>query len=198
MPSPWLILATLAGGTIAARIVQRDHCYLDRDIDEDHEAYAPAPASRPPDVPAGAAVRLHPGRRIVPLRNMAVNVLAASLGSAIGFYVFVYTMWLKRSATQNIVIGGAAGAVPRWSDGPPSPGRWGSRRSCCSRSCSCGPAALLGARHALLRRLRLGRRPHAAGGPRRCGDAPADPHLLARPVRDDPRPRARRWDPSTS
>jgi protoheme IX farnesyltransferase len=42
-----------------------------------------------------------------------VNVLAASLAlSAIAFYVFVYTMWLKRTSTQNIVIGGAAGAVP--------------------------------------------------------------------------------------
>jgi protoheme IX farnesyltransferase len=45
--------------------------------------------------------------------SIAVNVLAASLAlSAIAFYVFVYTMWLKRTSVQNIVIGGAAGAVP--------------------------------------------------------------------------------------
>jgi protoheme IX farnesyltransferase len=44
---------------------------------------------------------------------ITVNVLAAVLAlSAIAFYVFVYTMWLKRSTDQNIVIGGAAGAVP--------------------------------------------------------------------------------------
>ena len=42
-----------------------------------------------------------------------VNMLAATLSlAAIAFYVFVYTMWLKRSTTQNIVIGGAAGAAP--------------------------------------------------------------------------------------
>src|SRR2546428_9106740 len=45
--------------------------------------------------------------------SVAVNVLAATLAlSAIAFYVFVYTMWLKRTTAQNIVIGGAAGAVP--------------------------------------------------------------------------------------
>src|SRR5262249_56556315 len=44
---------------------------------------------------------------------LTVNVLAATLSlAAIAFYVFVYTMWLKRSTDQNIVIGGAAGAVP--------------------------------------------------------------------------------------
>src|SRR5918912_3610998 len=44
---------------------------------------------------------------------VTVNVLAATLSlSSIAFYVFVYTMWLKRSTAQNIVIGGAAGAVP--------------------------------------------------------------------------------------
>jgi protoheme IX farnesyltransferase len=45
--------------------------------------------------------------------SITVNVLAAALAlSAIAFYVFVYTMWLKRSTAHNIVIGGAAGAVP--------------------------------------------------------------------------------------
>ena len=56
--------------------------------------------------------------------SITVNVLAATLAlSAIAFYVFVYTMWLKRTTTQNIVIGGAAGAVRRSSAGPPSPAR---------------------------------------------------------------------------
>ena len=52
-----------------------------------------------------------------------VNVLTAVL-ALVGnlFYVLVYTRWLKRSTPQNIVIGGAAGAVPRSSDGRPRPG----------------------------------------------------------------------------
>ena len=55
--------------------------------------------------------------------SLTVNPLAAALSFS-GFlgYVFVYTVWLKRRTPQNIVIGGAAGAVPRWSAGPRSPG----------------------------------------------------------------------------
>ena len=50
---------------------------------------------------------------VVMLMGLAVNWLAAGLlALAIGFYVFVYTIWLKRRTPQNIVIGGAAGAFP--------------------------------------------------------------------------------------
>jgi protoheme IX farnesyltransferase len=114
MPSPWLILATLAGGTIAAGSANAINCYLDRDIDEimKRTRRRPLPAHR---ITPERALRFGfiLGAASFFFLSMAVNVLAASLAlSAIGFYVFVYTMWLKRSTTQNIVIGGAAGAVP--------------------------------------------------------------------------------------
>ena len=114
MPSPWLILATLAGGTIAAGSANAIYCYLDRDIDEimKRTRRRPLPAHR---ITPERALRFGfiLGAASFLFLSMAVNVLAASLAlSAIGFYVFVYTMWLKRSTTQNIVIGGAAGAVP--------------------------------------------------------------------------------------
>jgi heme o synthase len=114
MPSPWLILATLAGGTIAAGSANAINCYLDRDIDEimKRTRRRPLPAHR---ITPERALRFGfiLGAASYLFLSMAVNVLAASLAlSAIGFYVFVYTMWLKRSTTQNIVIGGAAGAVP--------------------------------------------------------------------------------------
>jgi protoheme IX farnesyltransferase len=114
LPSPWLVLATLAGGMMAAGSANAINCYLDRDIDE---------------VMRRTRRRPLPAHRVEPERALAfgyvlgaisffflaitVNVLAASLAlSAIGFYVFVYTLWLKRTSVQNIVIGGAAGAVP--------------------------------------------------------------------------------------
>jgi heme o synthase len=114
LPSPWLVVATLVGGTLAAGSANAINMYLDRDID----AIMRRTRRRP-----------LPARAIAPERALrfgfvlgavafyalavAVNVLAAVLAlSAIAFYVFVYTMWLKRSTAQNIVIGGAAGAVP--------------------------------------------------------------------------------------
>jgi protoheme IX farnesyltransferase len=114
VPSLALIVATLVGGTLAAGAANAINMYLDRDIDE---------------VMRRTRQRPLPGHRIEPeaaLRfgfvlaagsygflAITVNVLAALLAlSAIAFYVFVYTMWLKRSTDQNIVIGGAAGAAP--------------------------------------------------------------------------------------
>ena len=114
LPSLELVLATLVGGAIAAGSANAINCYLDRDIDE---------------VMRRTRRRPLPSHKIAPERALAfgyvlgtisffflsitVNVLAASLAlSAIAFYVFVYTMWLKRSSVQNIVIGGAAGSVP--------------------------------------------------------------------------------------
>jgi protoheme IX farnesyltransferase len=98
LPSPWLILATLAGGALAAGSANAINMYLDRDID------SPEHALRFGFVLGAIAFYL---------LAVAVNVLAAVLAlSAIAFYVFVYTMWLKRTTAQNIVIGGAAGAVP--------------------------------------------------------------------------------------
>ncbi|RPJ13368.1 MAG: protoheme IX farnesyltransferase, partial [Actinobacteria bacterium] len=114
MPSIGLIVATLVGGTIAAGSANAINCYLDRDIDEvmRRTRKRPLPAHRVE--PEGAlAFGFVLGAISFFYLSVAVNVLAASLAlSAIAFYVFVYTMWLKRTSVQNIVIGGAAGAVP--------------------------------------------------------------------------------------
>jgi heme o synthase len=114
IPSLWLILATLAGGTAAAGAANAINMYLDRDIDEvmRRTRSRPLPAHRihPRDA---LAFGFFLGALSFFFLAIAVNMLAASLAlSAIAFYVFVYTMWLKRTTSQNIVIGGAAGAVP--------------------------------------------------------------------------------------
>jgi len=114
LPSPWLILATLMGGAAAAGSANSINMYLDRDID----AIMRRTRQRP--LPAHAIAPEHAlrfgfvlGAIAFYFLAVAVNVLAAVLAlSAIAFYVFVYTMWLKRTTEQNIVIGGAAGAVP--------------------------------------------------------------------------------------
>ncbi|HUF58856.1 MAG TPA: heme o synthase [Actinomycetota bacterium] len=114
LPSPWLILATLVGGAAAAGSANSINMYLDRDID----AIMRRTRQRP--LPAHAIAPEHAlrfgfvlGAIAFYFLAVAVNVLAAVLAlSAIAFYVFVYTMWLKRTTEQNIVIGGAAGAVP--------------------------------------------------------------------------------------
>jgi protoheme IX farnesyltransferase len=114
LPSLWLILATLVGGSIAAGSANAVNMYLDRDIDEimRRTRGRPLPAHLvTPDRALAFGFVL--GAVSYLFLAIAVNVLAATLAlSAIAFYVFVYTMWLKRTTTQNIVIGGAAGAVP--------------------------------------------------------------------------------------
>jgi heme o synthase len=131
MPSIWLVLATLVGGTLAAGSANAINCYLDRDIDRimRRTRRRPLPDHRiePDDALAFGFVL---GAISFFFLSVTVNVLAASLAlSAIAFYVFVYTMWLKRTSTQNIVIGGAAGAVPAlvgWAavTGSISPAAW--------------------------------------------------------------------------
>ena len=114
IPSVWLILATLVGGTIAAGSANAINCYLDRDIDEvmKRTRGRPLPSGRV-DPERALAFGFVLGALSFFFLSIAVNVLAATLAlSAIAFYVFVYTMWLKRTTPQNIVIGGAAGAVP--------------------------------------------------------------------------------------
>jgi protoheme IX farnesyltransferase len=114
MPSLWLIVATLVGGTLSAASANTINCYIDRDIDERmrRTSRRPLPAHR---VEPAAALRFG---LILGVAGFAwlwgfVNLLSAVLATgAILFYVFVYTIGLKRRSTQNIVIGGAAGAVP--------------------------------------------------------------------------------------
>jgi heme o synthase len=114
LPSAELIAATLFGGTLAAGGANAINQYWDRDIDR---------------IMLRTRRRPLPARAIEPWRALAfglalgavsfawlavtVNLLSAALSiAAMAFYVLVYTMWLKRRSVQNIVIGGAAGAVP--------------------------------------------------------------------------------------
>lgn len=114
MPPLWLVVATLVGGTLAAGGANTINCVLDRDIDEKmHRTHRrPLPTGA---VTATAALRFGIALEAVAFAFLwaTVNLLSAVLAvGATAFYVFVYTMWLKRTTTQNIVIGGAAGAVP--------------------------------------------------------------------------------------
>jgi protoheme IX farnesyltransferase len=110
----WLTLWTLVGGSLAAGSANAINCYLDRDIDElmTRTRRRPLPAH---EVEPHRAVVFGIALGVLSFAVMAsfVNLLAAFLTLlAIGFYVVVYTMLLKRSTPQNIVIGGAAGALP--------------------------------------------------------------------------------------
>jgi protoheme IX farnesyltransferase len=114
IPPLRLSVATLLGGSMAAGSANAINCYLDRDIDQvmRRTRRRPLPARV---VGADEALRFGfiLGAASFFFLSITVNVLAAALAlSAIAFYVFVYTLWLKRTTTQNIVIGGAAGAVP--------------------------------------------------------------------------------------
>ncbi|HEX2141467.1 MAG TPA: heme o synthase [Candidatus Limnocylindria bacterium] len=114
IPSPWLVVAVMVGGSLAAGGANTINQFIDRDID---------------DVMRRTRHRPLPSHAVTPARALAfgvvlsvisfvwltltVNLLSALLSlSAILFYVFVYSLWLKRSSPQAVVIGGAAGCVP--------------------------------------------------------------------------------------
>ncbi len=109
-----LVLATLLGGAMAAGSANSINCYWDRDIDQimSRTKNRTLPARRVPERHALVfGLTLGAGSFVILFRF--VNLLSAVLAlAAILFYVGVYTMWLKRTTPQNIVIGGAAGAVP--------------------------------------------------------------------------------------
>jgi protoheme IX farnesyltransferase len=113
-PSLGLVVATLLGGALAAGSANSINCYWDRDIDQIMTR------TRRRSLPAGRVAPTHAlifgvtiGALSFFILALWVNLLSAVLAlSAILFYVLVYTAWLKRSSAQNIVIGGAAGAVP--------------------------------------------------------------------------------------
>ncbi len=117
VPPIGLIAATLIGGTLTAASANTVNCYLDRDID----ALMRRTARRP--LAAASATPIRPVQALVfglclgvlgtALLGLAVNLLAAGLAAAaILFYVFVYTLGLKRRTPANIVVGGAAGCFP--------------------------------------------------------------------------------------
>jgi protoheme IX farnesyltransferase len=113
-PSPLLVALTCLGGYLSAGGAGAVNHWFDRDIDArmTRTANRPVPSGR---VSPGAALAFGCALAALSLieLTLAVNPLAAALSFS-GFlgYVFVYTIWLKRRTPQNIVIGGAAGAVP--------------------------------------------------------------------------------------
>ena len=114
VPSVWLMVATVLGGTLAAGGANAVNMVVDRDIDALMERTMHRPLVRGVMSPRSAltfAVVIEIAAFV--WLFCTVNLLSAVLAiSATFFYVFVYTLWLKRTTTQNIVIGGAAGAVP--------------------------------------------------------------------------------------
>tara|TARA_B110000438_G_C15754674_1_gene624526 strand:- start:517 stop:1353 length:837 start_codon:yes stop_codon:yes gene_type:complete len=114
VPSVWLMVATMVGGTLAAGGANAVNMVVDRDIDSLMERTMHRPLVRGVMSPRAAltfAVAIEVAAFVWLFAT--VNLLSAALAvSATFFYVFVYTLWLKRTTTQNIVIGGAAGAVP--------------------------------------------------------------------------------------
>jgi heme o synthase len=113
-PSTGLVILTLLGGALAAAGAGAINCWIDRDIDGSMQRTRRRPLPDGRIAPSHALIfGIALGVGAFVLLAFWVNVLAATLAiSGLLFYVFVYTIWLKRSTTQNIVIGGAAGAVP--------------------------------------------------------------------------------------
>ncbi|MGF1542370.1 MAG: heme o synthase [Pleurocapsa sp.] len=111
---PLLLLVTLLGGTLAAASAQVLNCIYDRDID-----YTMTRTRQRP-IPAGKVQPIHAlifaiilGILSFSLLAFFANLFAALLAmSGIVFYMAIYTHWLKRHTSQNIVIGGAAGSIP--------------------------------------------------------------------------------------
>jgi heme o synthase len=113
-PSLGLVLLTCLGGALSAGGAGAINHVIDRDIDRAMHRTANRPvASGRVSPAAGLAFGIGLGAAAFVLLATTVNLLAAALSlSGLLGYVFVYTLWLKRSTPQNIVIGGAAGAVP--------------------------------------------------------------------------------------
>ena len=113
-PSWSLIVVTLIGGSLAAGGANAINMYIDRDIDALMERTKNRPLVTGLISPRNAMVfALSLEVAAFALLWVGANLLSAVLAvSATAFYVFVYSLWLKRTSKQNIVIGGAAGAVP--------------------------------------------------------------------------------------
>jgi len=114
VPSLWLVLATLVGGSLAAGSANTLNCYLDRDIDVLMKRTGKRPLVTGTVSPRGALVfGLVLGVVSIAFFAVVVNVVSAALALfAILLYVVGYTMILKRRTPQNIVWGGVAGCLP--------------------------------------------------------------------------------------
>ena len=118
LPSVRLLVVTLVGGALAAGSANTINCYIDRDIDAMMRRTSRRPLARPTPLavikPAEALIfGILLGAASTVLLGTLVNWLSAVLAdAAILFYVFIYTIGLKRRTPSNIVIGGAAGCFP--------------------------------------------------------------------------------------
>ena len=114
LPSFWLMLATVGGGAVVAGGANAMNCYFDRDIDGmmSRTRGRPVPAGQIEPERAALFGVILGGAGFLVLEAFT-NLLAAFLTlGAFGFYLVVYTLLLKRTTPLNIVIGGAAGAMP--------------------------------------------------------------------------------------
>ena len=114
LPALWPVVATLVGGTLAAASANVLNCYLDRDIDEQMRRTRRRPLAAHTVSPQGAVVfGVALGIVATAWLALLVNPLSAWLALAANlFYVFVYSMLLKRRTSQNVVWGGLAGCFP--------------------------------------------------------------------------------------
>jgi heme o synthase len=119
IPSIALIAVTLVGGALAAGSANTINCYIDRDID----AVMRRTSRRPLVARSGSDAAIRPAEALIfgivlgvastLMLGLLANWLSAALAdAALLFYVFVYTLGLKRRTASNIVIGGAAGCFP--------------------------------------------------------------------------------------
>ncbi|WP_033292751.1 heme o synthase [Amycolatopsis jejuensis] len=114
VPAPWLVVATLLGGTMAAGSANALNCVIDADIDKVMNRTKRRPLVKD-SVPRRNALifGLVLGAASFVMLYFTVNLLSAILAIAtILFYIFVYTLGLKRRTSQNVVWGGAAGCMP--------------------------------------------------------------------------------------
>ena len=113
-PGTWAVVATLIGGSLSAGGANALNNYVDRDIDRVMRRTRSRPLAREVVPPANALVfGVVLGIAGFAWLWVTTNLLAATISTAaLLFYVFVYTLGLKRTSVQNIVIGGAAGAAP--------------------------------------------------------------------------------------
>jgi heme o synthase len=114
IPNLWLVLGTLVGGTLSAGSANAFNCYIDRDIDRvmARTQKRPLVTGELSDREALAFAWIAGVASILWL-GLLINPVAAALSLfAILYYVFVYTLLLKRRTPQNIVWGGAAGCMP--------------------------------------------------------------------------------------
>lgn len=114
IPSLWLVLATLVGGTMAAGSANALNCVIDADIDAVMKRTKRRPLVRH-SVPRRNALIFGIALGVAAFAVLWIftNPLAAVLAVAtIAFYIFVYTLLLKRRTSQNVVWGGAAGCMP--------------------------------------------------------------------------------------